>query len=176
MRHRMPKKSLAASGWEKTVRAPGQRPATAQVTIAAARRVLDIFMAVRGAVTGLPVLSGGPDAPILSSKQVEEILSEFPFDPNALVALGFFQHEFHERVAHWLRALASKGMPELLTCSITELGLHVLTAIALVPLGFATFGWRPVERHNEFETGLRCSGFDNTGFVSSPARNQDRVN
>lgn len=29
-------------------------------------------------VTGLPVLSAGQDAPVLSSKQVGEILSEFP--------------------------------------------------------------------------------------------------
>ncbi len=29
-------------------------------------------------VTGLPVLSAGPEAPQLSSKQVQEILSEFP--------------------------------------------------------------------------------------------------
>jgi AbrB family looped-hinge helix DNA binding protein len=29
-------------------------------------------------ITGLPVLSAGPDAPILSSKQVNEILSDFP--------------------------------------------------------------------------------------------------
>ncbi len=36
-------------------------------------------------------------------------------DVNALVALGFLQHEFHERVAHWVRALASKGAPELVT-------------------------------------------------------------
>jgi uncharacterized protein len=43
-------------------------------------------------------------------------------DVNALVALGFLQHEFHDRVAHWVRALASQGVPELVTCSITELG------------------------------------------------------
>ncbi len=43
-------------------------------------------------------------------------------DVNALVALGFLQHEFHQRVAHWVRALASKGTLELATCSITELG------------------------------------------------------
>ncbi len=43
-------------------------------------------------------------------------------DVNALVALGFLQHEFHQRVAQWVRALASKGTPELATCSITELG------------------------------------------------------
>jgi len=29
-------------------------------------------------VTGLPVLSAGPNAPALSSKQVREILAEFP--------------------------------------------------------------------------------------------------
>jgi AbrB family looped-hinge helix DNA binding protein len=29
-------------------------------------------------ITGLPVLSAGPDAPVLSSKQVHEILSDFP--------------------------------------------------------------------------------------------------
>lgn len=29
-------------------------------------------------VTGLPVLSLGPDAPVLSSKEVAEILAEFP--------------------------------------------------------------------------------------------------
>ena len=29
-------------------------------------------------ITGLPVLSAGRDAPLLSSKEVREILSEFP--------------------------------------------------------------------------------------------------
>lgn len=29
-------------------------------------------------ITGLPALSAGPDAPILSSKEVQEILSMFP--------------------------------------------------------------------------------------------------
>lgn len=43
-------------------------------------------------------------------------------DVNALVALGFLEHEFHERLANWVRVLASKGAPELATCSITELG------------------------------------------------------
>jgi len=40
-------------------------------------------------------------------------------DVNALVALGFAHHEFHERVARWLRAQHSAS---LATCSITELG------------------------------------------------------
>lgn len=49
-------------------------------------------------------------------------------DVNALVALGFLQHEFHERVAVWVRASATKGTLELATCSITELGfVRVLT-------------------------------------------------
>jgi predicted nucleic acid-binding protein len=43
-------------------------------------------------------------------------------DVNALVALGFRQHEFHERVAAWVRALVAKGTVELATCPITELG------------------------------------------------------
>jgi len=43
-------------------------------------------------------------------------------DVNALVALGFFEHEFHQRVTLWVRKLAVKGTPELATCSITELG------------------------------------------------------
>lgn len=51
-------------------------------------------------------------------------------DANTLVALGFLQHEFHERVAHWERALASKEIPELVTCSITELGFVRILAQA----------------------------------------------
>ena len=45
-------------------------------------------------------------------------------DVNALVALGLVHHEFHGRVAAWLRA---QHFPPLATCSITELGfLRVL--------------------------------------------------
>ena len=40
-------------------------------------------------------------------------------DVNALVALGFVHHEFHDRVARWLKA---QRFPEMATCSITELG------------------------------------------------------
>lgn len=43
-------------------------------------------------------------------------------DVNALVALGFLQHEFHGRVASWVRKLALRGVPEPASCSITELG------------------------------------------------------
>jgi len=40
-------------------------------------------------------------------------------DVNVLVALGFQQHEFHDRVALWVRA---EQPAPLATCSITELG------------------------------------------------------
>jgi uncharacterized protein len=40
-------------------------------------------------------------------------------DVNALVALGFINHEFHDRIAAWVR---SQDSPNLASCSITELG------------------------------------------------------
>jgi uncharacterized protein len=43
-------------------------------------------------------------------------------DVNTLVALGVLEHEFHNRAAQWVQSLASNGIPELATCSITELG------------------------------------------------------
>jgi predicted nucleic acid-binding protein len=39
-------------------------------------------------------------------------------DVNALVALGFLNHEFHARVARWIHS----SQPQLASCSITELG------------------------------------------------------
>jgi uncharacterized protein len=46
---------------------------------------------------------------------------KYLLDVNALVALGFLQHEFHGRTANWVRRLAQEGVLELATCSITEL-------------------------------------------------------
>jgi predicted nucleic acid-binding protein len=43
-------------------------------------------------------------------------------DVNALVALGFLEHEFHERVAMWVLDLGKETRYEILTCAITELG------------------------------------------------------
>jgi uncharacterized protein len=40
-------------------------------------------------------------------------------DVNALVALGFINHEFHDRVAFWVQSQSSAN---LASCSITELG------------------------------------------------------
>lgn len=49
-------------------------------------------------------------------------------DVNALLALGFLQHEFHRRMAAWMTA---QRFPPIATCSITELGfLRVLTQVA----------------------------------------------
>lgn len=41
---------------------------------------------------------------------------------NALVALGFLEHELHERVSRWVVSLRGDRRYELLTCAITELG------------------------------------------------------
>ena len=43
-------------------------------------------------------------------------------DVNALVALGFLEHQFHNRVTNWINDLILKGVPEVASCSITELG------------------------------------------------------
>ena len=48
-------------------------------------------------------------------------------DVNALVALGFLNHEFHARVATWVR---SHNSPNLASCSITELGFARVLAQA----------------------------------------------
>jgi uncharacterized protein len=50
-------------------------------------------------------------------------------DVNALVALGFSHHEFHDRVAEWIQA---QRFPPLATCSITELGFVRVLAQAPV--------------------------------------------
>lgn len=43
-------------------------------------------------------------------------------DVNSLLALVVLEHEFHGRVASWVKRLRASGVPELATCSITELG------------------------------------------------------
>ena len=44
-------------------------------------------------------------------------------DVNALVALGFINHEFHDRIASWVRSHSTNlASPHLASCSITELG------------------------------------------------------
>ena len=43
-------------------------------------------------------------------------------DVNSLLALVILEHEFHARVASWVKRLRADGVPEFATCSITELG------------------------------------------------------
>jgi uncharacterized protein len=47
---------------------------------------------------------------------------KYLLDVNSLLALAVLNHEFHPRVALWVDRLSAKGIPELATCSITELG------------------------------------------------------
>jgi predicted nucleic acid-binding protein len=52
----------------------------------------------------------------------------YVLDVNALVALGFIHHQFHDRIVAWLQ---SQQFPILATCSITELGfVRVLSQAA----------------------------------------------
>ena len=46
----------------------------------------------------------------------------FLLDVNTLIALGVLEHEFHHRVAAWLRTATAAGTTEMVTCSITETG------------------------------------------------------
>lgn len=53
---------------------------------------------------------------------------KYLLDVNALIALGFSGHEFHNRVARWV---AGESSPILATCAITELGfVRVLSQAA----------------------------------------------
>ena len=47
---------------------------------------------------------------------------KYLLDVNALLALVVLEHEFLARVASWVERLGTRGIPELATCSITELG------------------------------------------------------
>ncbi len=51
-------------------------------------------------------------------------------DVNALIALGITRHQFRHRVQTWLTSLAANEIPQLATCSITELGfLRIVSQI-----------------------------------------------
>ena len=53
---------------------------------------------------------------------------KYLLDVSALVALGIAEHEFHERVANWVRDLGAAEPLELATCSITEIGFVRIVA------------------------------------------------
>jgi AbrB family looped-hinge helix DNA binding protein len=48
------------------------------VVLTPRRKRLPKARIIKDPLTGLPVLSAGPDAPVLTSKEVEEMLSNFP--------------------------------------------------------------------------------------------------
>jgi predicted nucleic acid-binding protein len=52
---------------------------------------------------------------------------KYLLDVNALIALGFVNHQFHSRVVAWVRG---EKDPAILTCSITELGFVRILAQA----------------------------------------------
>lgn len=52
---------------------------------------------------------------------------KYLLDVNALIALGFANHQFHPRIVGWLR---TENTPAILTCSITELGFVRILAQA----------------------------------------------
>jgi predicted nucleic acid-binding protein len=54
----------------------------------------------------------------------------FLLDVNALIALGFANHQFHVRVSNWTGSLRSVPSAEFLTTPITELGfVRVLSQV-----------------------------------------------
>lgn len=55
-------------------------------------------------------------------------MSRYLLDVNALVALGFTEHEFFDRVATWFEGLRPEEH-ELATCAITELGFVRVLAL-----------------------------------------------
>jgi predicted nucleic acid-binding protein len=86
-------------------------------------------------------------------------------DVNALVALGFINHEFHARVASWVR---SSNSPQLAGCSITELGF--LRVLAQAPAyGFTVAQARTLLlRLKEGRTSRLSSFQTNTMFLIFP--------
>lgn len=81
---------------------------------------------------------------------------KYLLDVNALVALGFAQHEFHRRVAAWLRA---EQFPGLVTCSITELGFVRVLAQA------AAYGFT-VEQARHVLLRLKAAGSPRFTFLA----------
>jgi len=47
---------------------------------------------------------------------------KYLLDVNTLLALVVMEHGFHARVTSWVQHLGASRVPELATCSITELG------------------------------------------------------
>jgi predicted nucleic acid-binding protein len=86
-------------------------------------------------------------------------------DVNALIALGVLHHQFHKRMAAWLARLAEKGIPELATCSITELGfVRVLSQIQ--DYRFSVEQGRELLLRLKSNESIRCSFISDTHDIS----------
>ena len=53
---------------------------------------------------------------------------KYLLDVNALISLGFLEHEFHQRMSSWVASLDPHT--ELATCAIAELGFLRVLAVA----------------------------------------------
>ena len=94
-----------------------------RIVLTAPKRTRSRARIIKDPITGFPVIDAGPDAPVLTSEMVRELLvglsMRYLLDVNALIAYGFRQHDFHDRVGAWIR---SRRGNHFMTCSITEFG------------------------------------------------------
>ena len=99
-------------------------------------------------------------------------------DVNALVAILFLEHVFHDRAARWVRAVA-KHQSRLATCAISELGfLRVLAQTPAYQIGIAQGKDLLADLHNS--TAPVCSfiaddvsGIELPRWVKSPGQLTD---
>ena len=47
---------------------------------------------------------------------------DLPLDVNALIAFGLHEHEWHDRVARWVKEVVAAEQTALATCAVTGLG------------------------------------------------------
>ena len=83
----------------------------------------------------------------------------FLLDINVLIALGIYDHEFHNRVSLWVSAFRAKAIPEFATCSLTELSFVRL--LARVP----QYGFDVMEAR-KLLTGIKSSGLATFTFLT----------
>jgi predicted nucleic acid-binding protein len=102
---------------------------------------------------------------------------KYLLDVNALVALGLLDHVFHKRVAIWVQGLETSATAELLTSSITELGL--VRVLAQAPqYGFTVAQARTLlvrlKRSNGIRFGFLADDHD-VSFLPAWARSAKQI-
>lgn len=101
---------------------------------------------------------------------------KYLLDVNALVALGFINHQFHHRVAAWVK---EQRFPQVATCPITELGF--VRVLSQTPsYGFEIAQARTLLLKLKHSTALPFSFISDThdisrlpGWVKSPRHTTD---